>query len=457
LERGKTYEVDPPEVVITNLEDDVETAIRKELPNSLHLVSQYYVMSKIKELLKKHQKRPDFDRLAALDKIEDIIKETDSNSLEDKMKEFLKLISFDSIAERIVGNIFSKDKKWSLVNFKSNYTAGLHTYERADAVESFNRTLKYDHTLLNIIELNSAKLETRDCILPCNSKEAHAYMEHPVYQAIAKNFSLYATSIMMHQLIASFQYISQPESESTFKVTSPSSSPFIVSLSIHHLSSPIPSAQQCLSCSCPFYSTTMMACSHIFCVMTLLQIKNINYFAHLSRWRGSSADPDAVEMAADRYLNFSEQLEEAKRRKRTKHKGGRVPMRPRKQQPFYDEKRGVDGRVVEVVEGEGEEGVDEDMLGGFDEDLLGASEEKIEGIDFLRGDESESDSSDGEERRKKKGKIRGKNLEEKQRNIRPKADLMLEMKVKDAPKRKTRRDAKKEEEELSVENNSLLQ
>ena len=92
------------------------------------------------------------------------------------------------------------------------YTAGLHSYERAEVIESFTRSLKYDHSIQQLIDMNT-KFESKDCILACNSKEAHAYMTHPVYIAISKQFSLYATSIMLHQMIESYKYIAQNQSE----------------------------------------------------------------------------------------------------------------------------------------------------------------------------------------------------------------------------------------------------
>ena len=516
LERAKTYEVDPPKVIITNFEEDIEAAIHKELPNWMHLVSQYYIVSKVSELLKRHQKRPEFDRLSMLDKIESIVLEVDPNIFETKVHEYLKLISFDTVAERIVEEMFRKHKKWTLFSFKDVYTAGLHSYERAEVLENFNRGLKYDHTILQIIELN-VKLETRDWILQCNSKEAHAYMTHPVYLAISKNFSLYATAIMLHQMIESYKYIAYEEDSCTsYRVVVEPNKAFQVTLTVQKIktqlanssfSDSITEAKKWFDCSCPFFTNWQMICSHIFCTMNLLQIKNINNFAHLQKWRdtsSSTAIPDQQKMNKDeKFLNFIEHIDESKKKKRTKHKGGKVPMRKRKKgMDFYDEKKGIDGSILERpteptegapdshdIDGKASgdfsddpddfNDIDEDMAKGFDSDLLKFSEQKIEGIDYVKDDHSSSDSSDSDDtkknrknkksKRKNKKYIPGKNLEEKLNNIKPKAQLLMEEKVKDAPKRKTRRDTKKEGEcndsfegsfdqntEMSIENNTLI-
>ena len=515
LERAKTYEVDPPKVIITNFEEDVEVSIQNELPNWIHLVSQYYIVSKVNELLKKHQKRPDFDRIAMRDKIESIVLEVDSNIFETKVHEFLKLLSFDTVAERTVEEMFKKHTKWTLFSFKDIFTAGLHSYERAEVLENFNRSLKYDHTILQIIEQNS-KLESRDWILQCNSKEAHAYMTHPVYIAISKNFSLYATAIMLHQMIESYKYIAyEEESCTSYRVVVEPNKAFQVTLTVQKIktqlsstsfSDSITEAKKCFNCSCPFFTNCQMICSHIFWAMNLLQIKNINNFAHLQKWRdtsSSSAIPDQQKMNKDeKFLNFIEKIDENKKKKRTKHKGGTVPMRKRKKGlDFYDEKKGIDGSILErpnesneaapdsnEIDGKGtgdySDGpddfgdLDEDMAQGFDSDIFKFSEQKIEGIDYVKEDHSSSDSSDSDEakkakknkknKRKNKKYIPGKNLEEKLQNIKPKAQLLMEEKMKDAPKRKTRRDTRKEENsesfdgsieqtaEMSIENNTLI-
>jgi hypothetical protein len=51
------------------------------------------------------------------------------------------------------------------------------------------------------------KLEAKDCSLKCDSKEAHAYMPHPLYMGVDKNFSKYASTMMLHQLIESYKFI----------------------------------------------------------------------------------------------------------------------------------------------------------------------------------------------------------------------------------------------------------
>lgn len=223
--------------------------------------------------------------------------EVDQNVFEDKVHEFLKLISFDPIAEREIGNMFKKFNKWALFSFQNHFTAGLHSYERAEILESFNRSLKYDPSILQILEQNS-KLESRDCTLQCNSKEAHAYMTHPVYLSISKSFSLYATSIMLHQLISAYQSIASTVSPSTYKVTTPSTS-FSVSLTTHKT----PTPNKNFSCSCPFFTTTLLICSHIFCVLNFLQVKNINNFAQLVRWREVGGKvPDEQATREERFL-----------------------------------------------------------------------------------------------------------------------------------------------------------
>ena len=80
------------------------------IPNTRHVISQYYIISRVKELLNKHQKRPDFSRNNAYEKLESIVLEVDLNTFEDKLQEFLNMIKFDSFAENEVGHIFEKDK-----------------------------------------------------------------------------------------------------------------------------------------------------------------------------------------------------------------------------------------------------------------------------------------------------------------------------------------------------------
>ncbi|CAI2385102.1 unnamed protein product [Moneuplotes crassus] len=505
IERAEKYEIEMPKIIVLNLDDEISTVLQGIFPTSKQIISQYYIVSKVKELLGKHKRRPDIDCIVLIDKIEEIVMETEKEVFENKMSDFLKMVSFDSTVERNVANIFSKAEKWSLVSVNGTYTAGLHSLERADAIEGFTRSLKYENTILSITQHTRDKLEKKDCVLACNSKEAHAYMDHPVYKAIAKNFSLYATSIMMHQLIESYKYIAYTESDTSFKVTTDTGRNYNITLRVERIltetkdlmKQEIKEVKQCFFCNCPFFSTTEMICSHIFCVMNLIQIKNINNFAHLKRWRESNEEilPDSAQMQNDnKFLNFIEEIEDTKKRKRNKHKGGKVPMRKRKKNGlFYDEKKGIDGNLMErpndipddeEMKSEASdadvnidvEKLQKSMEMGFDSEILKYSEQKIEGIDYNKHDDdsSDGDSSDERERRnrrrnargQKKNHIKGKTLKDKLESIQPKAQQQVKEKVKNAPRRKTRRDAKLEEEanedstmdvdDMSIENSELI-
>jgi len=94
--------------------------------------------------------------------------------------------------------LFSHKSSWSILNYCTTYTAGLHSNERAHAVESFVKTQhKVEHSIKDLLVLVK-KLEPRDCVLECNSKEAHSYFTHPVYQQIRNKYTPYAQSLMLH-------------------------------------------------------------------------------------------------------------------------------------------------------------------------------------------------------------------------------------------------------------------
>lgn len=110
--------------------------------------------------------------------------------------------------------LFDFREKWSLLWYANPhtasgriFTAGLHSNERAAAVDTFFKSQhKYEHTMLDMIDL-SKKLAQRECCLETNSKEAHSYLLHPLYVQMKRMFSPYALSLMLHQMIESYKYI----------------------------------------------------------------------------------------------------------------------------------------------------------------------------------------------------------------------------------------------------------
>ena len=209
-------------------------------------------------------------------------------------------------------------------------------------------------------------------------------------------------------------------------------------------------------------------------------MKNINFFAHLIKFRDNSSQvplPDHLNMSKDqKFMEYVGTIEQTKKRKRRRDKGGTVKTRGKRANGnnqadrFYDEKKGIDGGSLmkpdnksnesiealpkDVKDQESEEDMefDDDMAVGFDKEAFKFSEEKIEGIDYVRRDDQSSDSSDSDDNKKKKagkkkrGHIPGKTLTDKIQNIKPKRQRELEEKAKNEPKRKTRKEKRLEQQ-----------
>ncbi len=101
-------------------------------------------------------------------------------------------------------------EKWSVLYYGQTkvYTAGLHSNERAATVDTFVKSQhKYDHNMLDLVDVLAKRLAQRECCLETNSKEAHSYFLHPLYKELKRLFSPYALSLMLHQMIESYKYV----------------------------------------------------------------------------------------------------------------------------------------------------------------------------------------------------------------------------------------------------------
>ncbi len=202
--------VELPGVLLTSMEPDLLDSKTDAFPTSLHLISQYYLLSSAKDLLSPYKKRLDFDYLQTIDRFERLIQEHFDldrfNRLQHEIQQSCDVLDPAAINE--VRRFFEHRQKWSVLFYGGKiFTAGLHSNERAAGVDTFFKSQhKYEHTMLDMLEL-SKKLAQRECCLETNSKEAHSYLLHPLYRQMKERYSPYALSLMLHQMIESYKYM----------------------------------------------------------------------------------------------------------------------------------------------------------------------------------------------------------------------------------------------------------
>lgn len=195
-----------------------------------------------------------------------------------------------AVKEEIV-RLFQLKTKWAIPFFAKVFTGGLHANERAAYVEGFYRMHhKYEHALSDQIECVKRILSIDRC-LDTHSKEAFSYYTHPLYRALKENFTPYATSLMVHQLIESYKHIaSEGPSKDKFNVKTDRG--LIFTLDKDAISKTI-------KCNCPFSVLNNMICSHAFTLMNALQIKHLGYCGgDVSFWRDevNTNDPSSVDI-----------------------------------------------------------------------------------------------------------------------------------------------------------------
>lgn len=200
------------------------------------------------------------------------------------------LEGLDFTAKEELDRIMQNRDKWSLICFSKVYTAGLHSNERASYVEGFVRShYKYEHTMMDQIDCIK-KLQQRECSLEVNSKEAHSYFTHPLYRGLKDQFSQYAVSMMLHQLIESYKYIAVgTNKDNVFHVRTDKGQTFTLVRE---------NEPKKIFCGCSFYHLNEMVCAHSFCLMNAMQIKNLTYFTYLTKWKDdiNPDDPSCREM-----------------------------------------------------------------------------------------------------------------------------------------------------------------
>lgn len=130
--------------------------------------------------------------------------------------------------------------------------------------------------MIEVLDL-VGKMQSKDCSLECNSKEAHSYYTHPVYKQMKRTFTTFGLSLMLHQMIESYKYVASNTSEaSKFLVTTDKGSEFTLERDL---------TTKRIVCHCSFYYMNEMICAHSFCLLNALQIKHINNFDYMRRWR----------------------------------------------------------------------------------------------------------------------------------------------------------------------------
>ena len=121
---------------------------------------------------------------------------------------------------------------------------------------------KYDQSLLDQLDLVK-KIQQVDRSFDTQSKEAFSYFTHPLFRQLKQNYSQYAVSIMLHQLIESYKYIAH---ESTQKNI------FLVKTD-KQMTYTVQREHDQYTCSCPFQILNKMICAHLFCLANALQLK----------------------------------------------------------------------------------------------------------------------------------------------------------------------------------------
>lgn len=183
------------------------------------------------------------------------------------------------------------------------------------------------------------KLQAIDRCFETNSKEAFSYFTHPLYRALKEDFTPYATSMMVHQLIESYKHIaSETALQHIFNVKTDRGLIFTVTRTTE--------PNKGLRCNCPFSILNRLICSHVFCLMNALQIKHLGYCLPEIReaWQDNPAenDPSVKDIIpknrqAKKMRSFVDKLADKARLRRARHKGGYVPTKMKKVQvEFYD-------------------------------------------------------------------------------------------------------------------------
>ena len=155
--------------------------------------------------------------------------------------------------------------KWGLPYFNKVFTGGLHANERATFVEGFIRMqLKYDHCVVDQLDLVK-KIQSVDRCFDINSKEAFSYYTHPLFRSLKEDFTPYACSMMIHQLIESYKYVAFDDpAGNTNEFTVKTDRSLIFHLTRH--TEPV----RYIHCDCAFSALNKMICAHNFCLMNAL-------------------------------------------------------------------------------------------------------------------------------------------------------------------------------------------
>lgn len=153
------------------------------------------------------------------------------------------------------------------------YTGGLHTFPRGQAIHRhFLSKLSLSSGLYEIVKL-TISLQHLNLAPKIPSTSTALINTHPVYTAIKRSFTPYATALMTLEILSCFSLELYPLSPSIFHITDPPSGrTYKVQLSP-------------TTCSCPFSRTHLLVCRHVFKVFSVMQLKTIDYFDHLKYWR----------------------------------------------------------------------------------------------------------------------------------------------------------------------------
>lgn len=149
IERANSIGAPLPAVVITNLDPEVIEAEQTVFTTAIHMVSQHFFLSAVKDVLFPYRKRVDFDYNHVISKTEAIVVEVDQIFFQRDEAEIMMMVEpLDLAVKEEIVRLFSLKTKWAIPFFAKMFTGGLHANERAAYVEGFYRMHhKYEHAL----------------------------------------------------------------------------------------------------------------------------------------------------------------------------------------------------------------------------------------------------------------------------------------------------------------------
>lgn len=140
--------------MITNLDPEVIEAEQAVFTTSIHVISQHFFLSAVKDVLFPYRKRVDFDYNHVISKTEEIVVEVDQIFFQRDEAEIMMMVDpLDLAVKEEIVRLFSLKAKWAIPFFAKVFTGGLHANERAAYVEGFYRMHhKYEHALSDQLE-----------------------------------------------------------------------------------------------------------------------------------------------------------------------------------------------------------------------------------------------------------------------------------------------------------------